>query len=114
VSFRNEAERAAVCAALCSHVNKAGVTWWTEDGPTDAAVAVVEGRSGLSHGERLMVLVAWAVWNGRGSVNLSELMDTLDGRNIRAVGLLLVALAGDAPGSVARWLEQYGKGAARV
>ncbi len=90
--FKNDQQRAAVCQVVCT-LGKVPGTYWTDDGPTEAAKAVLDDRDALSSGERLMVLVAWDVWNGHGKVHIERLLRTLDGDNLRHVGWLLYALS---------------------
>jgi hypothetical protein len=99
---------AAVCQALGARADKR-VSWWTVDGPTNAALRVLEGTARRSRGECLMVLVAWGVWNGRGTdASVGDLLTVLDGENLRCVGSLLVALGSGSPSELNGWLAHYG------
>ena len=103
--FRDDRQLAAVCQALCGLVRLP--TLWTATGPTDRAEGLKQGGGPLSHGEKVMLFVAWAVWNGQGGLTFGEVINTLDGANLEAVGELLVAL-GEGSTAIEGWLEQYG------
>ena len=92
VLFQNDQQRAAVCSALCA---KAGfASFWTEQGPSERAKELLKEDGGpMSAGERIMFLVAWAVWNGHGKVLLADVVERLDDSNLEAIGSLLVAFA---------------------
>jgi hypothetical protein len=66
---------------------------WTEAGPTEAAIEIMETGGGpLSSGERIMVLAAWAFWNGHGGATVADVIERLDGPNLRAIATLMLAL----------------------
>jgi hypothetical protein len=105
--FRNDEQLAAVCQALCAQVRLA--SFWTKNGPSERAKKLLEGGGeSLSHGEQIMILCAWALWNGRGDLKFSELVDVLDRGNLTAVGELLCALA-EGPEALDHWLGEYPK-----
>lgn len=58
---------------------------WTEDGPTDLACDYIEKGCPLSHGETLVLQVAFDIWNGAGGAKVGELLSTLDEPNLRGV-----------------------------
>lgn len=58
---------------------------WTEDGPTAVAVEYIQKGSPLSHGEHLLLQVAFDVWNGGGKATVGDLLSVLDDSNLRAV-----------------------------
>lgn len=60
----------------------------------------------MAPGEWLMIRAAWDVWNGRGRMRLGEALQTLDGRNLHALGALLAALA-DGVVAIDAWLLAY-------
>jgi ATPase subunit of ABC transporter with duplicated ATPase domains len=79
---------------------------WTPTGPTPLAEELLHADGGpLSHGEKVMLFIAWALWNGEGNVTLDEVLNTLDGRNLELVGGLLVALAGGST-ALEGWLQE--------
>jgi hypothetical protein len=100
--FRSEAQRARACRALCA---RARMPWmWTDAGPTEQAIEIVEKNGGpLSSGERIMVLTAWAFWNGDGGATVADVVERLDGPNLRAIGGLMIALGGGGA-AVDQWL----------
>jgi hypothetical protein len=103
--FRDDRQLALVCRALCT---RAGVPdAWTPDGPAGVAFAVQEGRDPLSSGQRVLVLVAWALWNGTGDLTIARLLDVLDGEHVRALAGLLVARV-DGADAVDAWLRDHG------
>jgi hypothetical protein len=81
---------------------------WTATGPTERAEELLKQAGGpLSHGEKVMLFVAWALWNGQGGLTFGEVINTLDRGNLEAVGELLVAL-GEGSTAIEGWLERYG------
>jgi hypothetical protein len=100
--FRTEAQRACVCTALCDVARLDEM--WTVSGPTERAIALLESDGGpLSSGERIVLLSAWQLWSGEGKVTLGDVAYRLDGRNLRAIGTLLVAVAGGGA-AIDAWL----------
>jgi hypothetical protein len=90
--FESDSQNARVCRALCACVGLREL--WTPSGPTDDAMALLAAGGGpLSGGERTMLLVAWAVWNGDDNARLGDTIHRLDGRGLVALGRLLVAMA---------------------
>ena len=80
---------------------------WTAAGPTDEALKLLEQRGGaMSHGEQLMLLVAFDFWNGKGKAELSELLSVLDGDRMRLVASLMIATA-EGSEAVDRWLTKH-------
>jgi hypothetical protein len=76
---------------------------WTESGPTKSACRLLEGGCGaMSHGEAVMLRVAFDLWNGRGKATVDELLSVLDGQNLASVGSLLVELSNSVP-DIGRW-----------
>ena len=102
--FRSDAQLAWVCRSLCDVVGLAGM--WTPAGPTEEAIALLGSDGGpLSSGERIVLLSAWSVWNGDGKVTLGDIVHRLDGKNLRAIGTLLVAVASGAH-TIDEWLAK--------
>jgi hypothetical protein len=105
--FRDDRQRAAVCRTVCA---QAGLTFWTEDGPTERAKQLLKDDGGpMSTGERIMFLAAFALWNGHGKVLFADVADRLDGPNLECLGTLLVALSQGAE-AVDAWLDRHGAG----
>lgn len=104
--FRDDQQRAAVCQVLCGRVGRQSL--WTPTGPTPPAEELLQAGGGpLSHGEKVMLFIAWALWNGEGNLTLSEVINTLDGGNLELVGGLLVAMSGGSK-AIEGWLQEYG------
>ncbi len=102
--FRSEAQLARVCRALCERVRLDGM--WTDAGPTETAIALMESNGGpLSSGERIVLLAAWAVWNGHDGARFADVIYRLDGRNLVAIGTLLIAVASSGA-AIDTWLEK--------
>jgi hypothetical protein len=100
--FRSEAQLARACQALCEGVRLEGM--WTDAGPSETAIALMEADGGpLSSGERIVLLAAWAVWNGHDGARFADVIYRLDGRNLVALGTLLVAMAGGGA-AIDAWL----------
>lgn len=102
MEFQSTRERQAVCQTLMEVTGLPDL--WGPDGPTEAAVELVRQNGGpLSPGERVMLLVSFALWEGHKALRFEDL-GRLDPRNLRAVGSLLTAIGRDAglPPEVAR------------
>ena len=99
--WRDDRQRARACGALLATVRLAHL--WTPDGPTDEALRLLEANGGpLSSGERVVVLSAFALWNGSGGLTLAEILDVLDPARAEALCTLVVAVQ---RGTVEEWLE---------
>jgi hypothetical protein len=61
----------------------------------------------VSPGERLMVLAAWDVWNGRGKLRWMEAIDRLDRENLSLLQSLTAAYATGTPAAFDRWLQKH-------
>ena len=90
--FRSDAQLARVCRAICGRARLGRL--WTPAAPTDEAMALLESDGGpLSSGERIVVLIAWSLWNGHGQVTVADVLHRLDGRTLVMLGKLLLAVA---------------------
>lgn len=99
--WRDDRQRARACSALLATVRLGRL--WTLDGPTDEALRLLEANGGpLSSGERVVVLSAFALWNGSGGLTLAEILDVLDPARAEALCTLVVAVQ---RGTVEEWLE---------
>ncbi len=82
--WASERQQCEVIRVLLERVRLAHL--WTPAGPTKEACSLIERGGGpLSHGEALMLRVAFDIWNGGGKTQLDELLCTLDEGNLRAV-----------------------------
>ena len=86
---------------------------WTPTGPTPKAVVLFEADGGpLSSGERIMLLAAFAFWNGEGSLLLVDVIGLVDGierldvKHVDALSSLLIAHKYGAE-AVDTWLATY-------
>lgn len=107
MSFRDDTQLARACEALCARIGK-GPCWVVDPAPsaTTFAIDVLDGKVGLSHGEALVILAAWAFWNGSGRVQFDELMVTLSHGHQQAIFELAIARSAGAA-AVDRWLDKY-------
>ena len=65
---------------------------WSEHGPTDRAVEMLEQNGGpLSSGQRVLFLAAFNLWNRHGDLPLHRMIDALDLDNLQALCTLIVA-----------------------
>jgi len=86
---------------------------WTAEGPTDEAIALFEAGGGpLSSGERIMLMVAWAFWNGAEQSKLADVIHRLDETNLHAISTLMLALAHGAE-HVDAWITEMERAARR-
>ena len=105
--LRSEAQMALVCQALCASLGLGRL--WTSAGPTDEAVALLEAGGGpLSSGERIVLLSAWAVWNGEGDAKLADVIHRLDSRRLHELGTLLVAV-GRGGAAIDAWISSMNR-----
>ncbi len=59
---------------------------WTDEGPTDEAYRFLKAkRRAMSHGEAIMLQVAFDLWNRSGNATVGDLVTVLDDGNLRAV-----------------------------
>lgn len=98
--WRDQDQAARACDALCSRLRAGRL--WQDGGPTARAEQLLEMRR-LPAIEKTLIRIAWSLWNGRGEVGLSELLE-LDESNLRSVGLLLAAMA-TSPAAIDGWVE---------
>lgn len=80
---------------------------WGIAGPSDEAVQLLDEDGGyLSSAERLLLKVAFDIWNGHGHCSVGELLDTLDEVRLRAVVVALL----QRDGGVVPLLEEAARG----
>lgn len=101
--FRDEAQTHAAIRTLLDTLPGLG-RLWTDTGPTDEAVRLVETRGGaLSSGEALLVFVAFDLWNGQGGAQLGRVFHILSAEPLAALGLLLAAVT-RGPDAIDAWI----------
>lgn len=100
--FSDERQLAAVCRTLLASVRLENL--WGEHEPTEDAAALLEADGGpLSSGERGVLLVAFALWNGNTRLPFAAVLH-LDSRRLVLMAELLLALA-SGPEAIDRWLS---------
>ena len=100
--WTNDAQR---CQAILTLLRRARLErLWTETGPTDRACGYIEHGSPLSHGEAIVLQVAFDLWNGNGGARVSDLLEVLDGDRLLDVASLLVELSNSHP-DINRWMQ---------
>lgn len=100
--FRSDQWQSDVARALLRDLGLEHL--WTDRGPSDEGVELHDAGGGyLSTGERVILAVAFAVWNGGGGglASIGDVVHRLDNRRLAIVGQLLRAIAHD---QVDRWL----------
>jgi hypothetical protein len=103
--FRDDQQLARACGALLSTVRLEHL--WTDDGPTSRAKELLAHDGGpLSSGERVVLLAAWAFWNGSGGVTLADVLERLDGEPAEALCFLVMASKYGAD-AVDDWLVEH-------
>ena len=103
--FRDDNQNARACRALLATIRRAEL--WTPTGPTSEAVMLLEDDGGpLSTGERVMLLIAFAFWNGSGTLRFAEIVESLDVEPCDAVCSLLVAVKYGSR-AVDEWLSEH-------
>lgn len=104
MSWRDDAQRAAVARALLHMVRRSSL-WTKGGGPTRLALQYLDGPSPLSSGEQLMLRLAVGAWNGDGAATVPDLLSTLPPRHLAAVGGWLVAYAQGSQ-AIDAWLDE--------
>lgn len=107
--FRNDVQK---CDAIRVLLGPAlARTFWNSKGPTEVACNLVERRGiPLSHRERILLFVAFDLWNGDGHADLGQIVNVLDSEDLRRIGTLLVAIAsqhGDR--AIDTWIKEWGR-----
>jgi hypothetical protein len=105
--FRNDEQLARACHVLLAKVRLGRL--WTDRGPTAEASELLRTNGGpLSSGERIVVLAAWAFWNGSGRVTLAEIVEQLDGEPAEALCFLILATKYGAD-AVDDWIAEHAR-----
>jgi hypothetical protein len=79
---------------------------WTDEGPTTAALSLMERGGGpLSSGEIAMLRAAFDFWNGSGGLKLDTVIDVLDEERAEAVCALALALKRGSD-AVEKWISE--------
>ena len=66
---------------------------WMASGPSPRALAFVRAGGGpLGNGERTLLLAAFALWNGQGGIQLTEVVEQLELKAAERLCSLVVAI----------------------
>jgi len=104
--FRNEAQQVAAVRILLRSVRLEHL--WQDNGPTDHANQLIDHKGGaMSHGETLMLQVAFDFWNGWGLAKFADVVNDLDGTRLPLVANLMIAV-GQGAEAVDQWIADYG------
>ena len=105
--FRNDAQRSAAARVLLRSVRQEHL--WDER-PTPLALRLFERDGGyLSSGERMMLFIAWEVWDAGasdGKAGVGQCMAKLDYPQLRLLGSFFTAFSGGAI-AIDRWLVEH-------
>jgi hypothetical protein len=105
--FRDDGQLARACRTLLTTVRLERL--WTEAGPSAEASDLLAADGGpLSSGERVVLLAAWAFWNGSGGLTLAEVLERLEGEPAEALCFLVMASQYGAD-AVDDWLAERGR-----
>lgn len=93
--WKNDAH---ACAKILEFLQPAGLAhYWTSDGPTPEACALLDaGIGALSHGEQIVLRVAFDLWNGSGKATVDDLVTVLDQKNLNAALTAILEVRPDA------------------
>lgn len=105
--WRNDRQLAQVCELLCRLAGKRGMWSIEKCEATPECVDLIENGCPWSHGELLLFQTAWALWNGRTSPNFGELVSTLDGKRLSALGGLLTAMSDPTYKHLDEWIVTW-------
>ena len=107
MAFRDDRQIAAVAKALCDRSSSLrDAHLWTANGPTEHGLElrIGSGDPAWSSSARVLWNLAWALYSQEQTPDLWDVLDTLDGANLRAVGKLLLAYAEHHPEALDEWL----------
>jgi hypothetical protein len=90
--FRDEFQASRALRALLQTTPGTSGMWMTS-GPTPQALAFVRAGGGpLAGGERILLLAAFELWNGRGGISLSEVVEQLELKPAERLCSLVLAI----------------------
>jgi hypothetical protein len=103
--FRDDLQLARACRTLLASVRLERL--WLDEGPTPEARELLGANGGsLSSGARVVLLAAWAFWNGSGGITLADVIARLEGEPAEALCFLVMATKHGAD-AVDDWLAEY-------
>jgi hypothetical protein len=101
--FRDDTQLSACCRAILAKAGIHGL--WTDHGPSDRALWLIEHDcTSLTADQRVLLLVALALWYGRGVLKLAELLGRLPRERAVELGGLIDAVA-HGPHAIDTWLD---------
>lgn len=104
--WRDQHQRARACQVLCEMAGFPGL--WRSSGPSSAALSMLDhDGAGLEPGQRCLVLAAWAIWNGSGTMRFAELIPALSHDELQAVGSLMLEIP-NGPRAIDEWISDEG------
>jgi hypothetical protein len=101
--FQNDAQTGRACQVLLGTLGM--VDLWEGGQPTPTAVRYLRS-SPLSHGEQILLRVAFDFWNGEGGAKFADVIGVLDGPRTRAVATLMMAVSA-GPHAVDAWIREW-------
>jgi hypothetical protein len=82
-------------------------------GPSEDAAhelyLVREGDSRLSSGQKVLLKVAFDLWNGSGGASFHDIREWLDAAIVQSIGELMMSASQDDPSLLDHWEETWGK-----
>lgn len=104
--FRDVSQRSMVCRTFLDRAGLGHI--WEEDGPSEQAEKLREQDGGpLTSVERIVLLLAFAIWEGDRALTFVELQ-TVDQGKLQAVGMLLTTM-GMVTLAIDSWLSSQMK-----
>ena len=102
---QNQEQISRICNVLLASVGKGAL--WRSDQPTTKALSLRTSSGGMFEPEeRVMLLLAWAIWDGGGGLKVSDLIQKLERPRLALVGSLLSAMA-QGSAAMAAWLAEH-------
>jgi hypothetical protein len=102
--FRDDQQACRAIRVLLGSVFRDVDALWPETGPTPLSLRYLKA-SPLSHGEYLMLQVAFDFWNGHGGAKFADLISVLDQRPLVFVCELATAVP-NGPDAVDAWVAR--------
>jgi len=102
--FRSDAQVNAVCRVLVEQLYLKDL--WTDEGPTEKAHSYFEQDGGpISRGERVLLLAAFAIWNGSDALAFTDVFK-LDDERLAALATLLLACSRGST-AIQEWIVKH-------
>lgn len=94
--WKNDKQACETIIGMLQRARMDHLCLWNLKGPTDAAVQLLSS-GGLSHGELIMLRVAFDLWGGAGHADLADIIGVLDTNNLRGVLQAILVVRSDLP-----------------